>query len=216
MCLVMFRIFCNKMSAHLLWPARPFHIVGSMCKDSSSTLVHVHYLLCHALWTINLAVLPLDANYRLWYKFTCSIAVCKLISMVYSHEGANMWFIFDKLLSIFFHLDLTMYFCWQSVPKRGAVGDGRREQRHGMTHLSVAWSPTSRWWSWSRVWPRTGAWPPTSLPCDGGSSSTSPCMCEWYWSYIFLWPVESNLNLAMMLLCHATPKSRKLLLYSYH
>jgi hypothetical protein len=34
-----------------------------------------------------------DANHHVLYYFTCSIAMCKLMSLVYSHEGPYVKFL---------------------------------------------------------------------------------------------------------------------------
>jgi hypothetical protein len=145
----------QQISAHLLWPAKPFHVVGSMCKDSSSMLVHVHCILCYAPWTTNLGYILM-----LTIVFCISLHVLKLCVSWYQWFAHMKVLICDLfLINCYFSSSTSIWpFFWQSVTEPGAVGAGWREQCHGVTHMLVAWSPTSRWWSWSCVWPRTRAW----------------------------------------------------------
>jgi hypothetical protein len=80
------------MSVLLLWSARLFHILGSMwiCTYKivllwlsmyTTYLVMLHEL---TIETCNLLMLTIV----FLFKFTCSIALCKLISMAYSHYVA--------------------------------------------------------------------------------------------------------------------------------
>jgi hypothetical protein len=77
-------------------------------------LAPVVVVLCWPRPPTNHLMLPSDANHHVLYYFTSSTAVCKLVSMVYSHECANMWKFWDKLLSLFY-LNLTIIFVWQNI-----------------------------------------------------------------------------------------------------